>query len=200
MKNELYPFIKEAITSTGESVLLIGCGIGPVAEFVAELTTRFAQWSVPLETRDEPFLLDFYLARELKRDVPEQVIVLGATIKAELSHGCSGGVIGDPHMESRSINLYTEVLREGLCLAGLPGGPGLVFLGQEADGVVLMEIAEKLDRKNGGQILRRLAEEAVELGISFLLGVADGSGDREGAVLLMDGARIEVLQFLKEKG
>ncbi|TDS25805.1 hypothetical protein [Halanaerobium congolense] len=194
--NNLYPFVLEVFSNLNEKILIVGISTKKNNElYFNMLKNRFKNWKLKESAKNESFLIDYFLSKELTKKTPKNIIALGASFKTELKEGCSGGVIGDPHEESRSISESTEKLDNGLILKGLPGGPGIVLSGTFKEAEAIISSALTFDKSNSIKMMKKISQVARELEISHLIAVNDGSGYTDGVVLSLSPNEINIVSF-----
>lgn len=193
---ELYPFTLKLFSKKGNKILITGISTEEKNEiYFASLKKRFEKWQLSDDAENEAFLIDYYLSRKLIQDTPKNIIALGASYQAKLDIGYSGGIIGDPHDEARSINVYTEELSSGLVLKGLPGGPGIVFRGNHKEAEIIISSILEYSKSESLAMMEKIVETAKDLGISTLIAVHDGSGNTDGVVLSLNKGEVTMLSF-----
>lgn len=194
--NNLYPFVLEVFTKLNKKILITGISIKSSNNlYFNNLINKFKKWKLPESAKNEAFLIDYYLSKELTKDTPKEIVALGASFKSDLTEGCSGGIIGDPHSESRSINENAEKLTNGLVLKGFPGGPGIIILGTIQEAEAIMSSLLAFDRKQSIEMMDLISHKAEEIGISHLIAVSDGSGYTDGSVLSLSPEKTKILSF-----
>jgi len=194
--NNLYPFVLEVFTMLNDKILITGISTESNNNlYFNNLINKFKNWKLPESAKNEAFLIDYYLSKELTEDTPKKILALGASFKADLRKGCSGGIIGDPHSESRSINEKAEKLTNGLVLMGFPGGPGIVIRGTIQEAEVIMLSVSTFKKKEDTKMMEVISQTAEEIGVSYLIAVSDGSGYTDGSVLSISPNETNVLSF-----
>lgn len=133
-----------------------------------------------MEIRDinNPYLIDKVLFERISDICPKNVFAIGATVNIPEASERTGGILGNPFYEPDSADGLGENIGNGLSVAALPGGPGIIIEGdcRMAEEIVLIGKSGKRGNMTIKKLLCALKERNVELAII----VTDGSGSHDG--------------------
>jgi hypothetical protein len=176
-------FLYRTISADGYGVI-IG-GICPEGKKSAAVECYAKISEMKLGGSSDEFLIDYILAEAIASVSPEWIIAAGASMHIPGITQPTGGIIGHPFTAPESADGDIEVLAENLVMLSFPGGPGIIFEGQIADGLWLKQTVEQeLDGDTDcvERVLHLINDKT-----SLYLIVADGSGkETMGAVFVKD--------------
>ena len=152
---------------------------------LAQLAAGFAEYHASSDA--DPYDIDHRFAEFATRVCPDWICALGMSFRVPGAMGPAGGIIGSPRQVISSAAGTAEDLGNGLSVAALPGGPGVVIQGTPAQAARVSAAFSSAENGStfAAKLTPRLRAERIELAIA----VCDGSGPgMQGCALALNGA------------